>query len=596
MKKVVCMLISLLLMIQCGLFTVSSSSPLKIFTVSSSDSGKYGFIDYSFVDENGNSVGLFDNSYRPHDENCFYTAATSLPSAYDSREKGIVTSVKSQGDSGNCWAFATMSMLETDAIVKNIDSADNADYSEAHFSWFTSKSLTDNTADPTYGDGINLEEPFEAGGNWLIAAGSLARWTGAASEADYPFYPDNLALMGNYGEDKRYDRGSGVVIKSAEELRDIDDAKQWIFDHGSATLAFYYDAPYYNRSTYSYYYNGDNTLNHEITVVGWDDNYSSENFNEAYRPQNNGAWLCKNSWKSDWGDNGYFWISYYDTSIDQFAGISARSAEELYNNYTYNGAGWESYLSHEGNAKISNIFTAKEHELITSVATYTMSPDSALNISVYVNVPSNFSTPESGELAESFSVAVPRAGYHTIDLENQVAIEPDTLFSVVVEYVTDSSIFIPVEVDGQGRYAYSSNSKESYVYLPAYNNRWYDAVQYGLQNVFVQAITKCNHQIKDDSAEATCTDSGRELVYCTQCDKIFKDNIIFASGHKFTQWSEYSHDSKTGKEISTRECEQCGLLETISYVQGKNVIRIDELFEKLFGVFADIFSLIFGKE
>ena len=39
--------------------------------------------------------------------------------------------------------------------------------------------------------------------------------------------------------------------------------------------------------------------NHAVTIGGWDDNYSVNNFMTGNRPQNNGAWLVKNSWGSN---------------------------------------------------------------------------------------------------------------------------------------------------------------------------------------------------------------------------------------------------------------------------------------------------------
>lgn len=589
-KKIISLVLAAALIVLTA-FSGTSVSPAmlpEILTVKTDESGDYGYVDYSFVDSEGNEIGIFgDKSYEPEESSdvSFYSlrsARTVVPESYDSRDVNCITSVKQQGVSGNCWAFSGMSMLESDAILKGIDDAESADYSEAHFSWFTSRSLTDNTEDSTYGDGRTDEAPFVTGGNWIIAAGSLARWTGAAEDTDYPFNPTDLPAMGNYDESCRYDTGSGIIIESAEELLNMEDAKEWIMAHGSATLAFYFDTAYYNSSTAAYYYNGSNTLNHEITVVGWDDNFLSSDFNESCMPEGNGAWLCKNSWGTNWGDNGYFWISYYDTSIDQFAGISARSAKDAYRNYTYNGAGWESYIGHTGTAKISNVFTAKGPELLTAVSTYTMTPAQEVNVRIYKNLPSAYTNPESGELALEYSTVLSRSGYHTVDLEDEVALEQGTIFSVVIEYVTDGTVYIPVEANGQGMNAYACNACESYVCLPAYNEGWYDVMIYGFQNVFVQAFTVCNHQSTQEFLEATCVETGIETSTCSLCGQIVSEKIIPAMGHNFSDWTDYVHDFETDKEVSTRYCLKCGYTETSTIVYSKNTVRIDDLIDMIF--------------
>ena len=67
---------------------------------------------------------------------------------------------------------------------------------------------------------------------------------------------------------------------------------------------------YYNPYTYAYSYPGSAGVNHAITLIGWDDNYSRENFNSASNVTSNGAWIARNSWGDDWGEAGYFYISY----------------------------------------------------------------------------------------------------------------------------------------------------------------------------------------------------------------------------------------------------------------------------------------------
>ena len=74
---------------------------------------------------------------------------------------------------------------------------------------------------------------------------------------------------------------------------------------------------YFNEKTHALCYKGNGYSNHAISIVGWDDNYPKENFAEANKPQNDGAYIALNSWGEHWGDNGYFYISYEDAWVEQ---------------------------------------------------------------------------------------------------------------------------------------------------------------------------------------------------------------------------------------------------------------------------------------
>lgn len=56
--------------------------------------------------------------------------------------------------------------------------------------------------------------------------------------------------------------------------------------------------------------------NHSVIIIGWDDTYSRDNFPEEIRPDTDGAYLVQNSWGSEWGDRGVFYVSYDDIYVE----------------------------------------------------------------------------------------------------------------------------------------------------------------------------------------------------------------------------------------------------------------------------------------
>lgn len=573
--------------------SLAADSQLKIINVNTEQTGDYGYIDYRFIDSEGNAINSPKNVQPPSKAKTYSLKNRSLiPSSYDAREKNCITDVKYQGVSGNCWAFSVASLLETDAIIQGFDDIETADYSEAHFSWFTAMSLTDNTEDSTYGDGKNSDAPFVTGGNWVLSAASLARWVGMAEDADYPFYPDDLSKMGNYSEENRYDRGSGTIIKSAEAMLDANDSKKWIMEHGSITAAFFYDDNCFNPATGAYYYNTGTTLNHQIVVVGWDDNYSKDNFLSA--PAANGAWLCKNSWSERWGNDGYFWISYYDTSLQYFAGFTAQSADAYDKNYTYNGACYENYMQYEGAVTLANVFKSSECEKLGAISTYTINQGTTVTVSIYTNLPSDYSKPSDGTLALTFEEYIERDGYHTIELPEKVTIKPNSNFAVAVKLESDDGIvYFPAEIDGQVTNAYSSNPKESYINLTNSNNYWKEASAYGLCNIFVQAFTKISHDFITETTASDCVNAGSEKTVCSLCGFVSNEKIFPLAEHQFTDWSDYESDFLTGRMVKSRGCIVCGTTESFSYADGGKVVMLEDFLQMIFNKIFEFIRTVF---
>ena len=140
--------------------------------------------------------------------------------------------------------------------------------------------------------------------------------------------------------------------------------------------------------TYGYYYNGTTDVNHAICIVGWDDNYDKNNFLNGAPA--NGAFIIRNSWGSYWGDNGYFYVSYYDkylgNSDKNVVFMNAEPTSNYDNIYQYDPLGAVGYYGYDSNVGwFSNVFTAKNNELLKASSFYVLKANSAYELYVYLN-------------------------------------------------------------------------------------------------------------------------------------------------------------------------------------------------------------------
>lgn len=217
---------------------------------------------------------------------------------------------------------------------------------------------------------------------------------------------------------------------------------------------------YMNYDTYAHYTYDDVGANHAIAIVGWDDNYSVDNFNEGYRPPGNGAWIVKNSWGSetdyvvnensrdinrrDWGvkdengnSTGYFYISYYDKTLGGaeslvFSGNMYNSLGFYAMQYDYMTSLLEYDFEDDNEMKTSNIFTydAGFDGNLQSVSTKTAGPNSTVKFEIYA-LGDNASSPTDGILMQEFTRDFEYAGYHRTDVDTPIHLKNGDRISIV---------------------------------------------------------------------------------------------------------------------------------------------------------------------
>ena len=404
-------------------------------------------------------------------------AASNTPSKYSSVDAGYVTAPKTQGKSYCCWAFAAISCLESDAIIQGYET--NPDFSEAHLIWSVFEKDTVNNEYYVFSNNGSI---YNRAGNFAMVIETLAKGCGLNDESSYPFYPQNLNRMGNYGVDALY-TNNGYSIDSVYYLSTNDEIKSHIMEHGAAAAMIYSDEYSYATVTsgYNSYYHGDASakVNHGITLVGWDDNYSKNNFEKV--PAHDGAWLVKNSWGPNWGDNGYFWLSYDEPSIKNAYGFTVRKVN--YDKvYSYNGVTYGSYTSLKNSFSYSNIFRAESDETLEHVSFYILNNNLQVKVSV-VELNNNYTTPEDGKKIFNILYNYKTTGYQTVDT-GDIELKAGKKYSVIIDMI-GSECYCPTEYGDSTFSSFTASEGQSFIRV---GSEWRDICEKG--NAYINMYTK----------------------------------------------------------------------------------------------------------
>ncbi len=458
LKRILALLLSVILVL--SLFPAAFAAEAK--TVSDKDEQEYTQHGLGLLPT------LLRGSTKPSDGSASVQGNTAiqtedLPEHYDSRDYGYITPVKNQGDYNTCWAFGTAASCEAYMIKHGVHVGEtgqvadqNLNLSEYHLAYYTYTDAYDAegmlTGDKTYFLSSHPNGTFlEAGGTGELVSYPLMRWSGLADESvdALKYSAANTAGLG--GEHAYQDNVAHVTSAKHFFGSNVDEVKRHIMEYGAGAMGVRV-----SNASGTAYHGGVNTTNgticwiqsavayqdpgfyyadHDVTVVGWDDTYSKDNFNQGYRPNNDGAWIVKNSWGTDIGKDGYFYVSYEDsaTCASYISFFTVEDVDNYDHNYQYDGSG-NYYNSEEmvTGDSIAQVFTANGNETLEAVALALYGDNTDYTVKVYTGCAVD--DPTSGTLAATKTGNFDYWGYRTIKLDSPVTLSPGQRFAIVISF------------------------------------------------------------------------------------------------------------------------------------------------------------------
>ena len=413
-----------------------------------------------------------------------------IPSEYDSRNVGgkcYVTEVEDQGYTSLCWTFAALGAVESDLLMHHADlKPEDIDLSEKHLAYYNlhkAQGSLNGTIDGDYRELVNRDEEPDAwlfdydtgyidcGGVTNFVISMLTAWKGPVAETG------DDEFKSTYGAKYIFTDNADAPSDAYESLYHVQSVdqmpaklsnntlvKQMIMEHGAATIGINADSKYWkNHSSNNYSsFGGEKaeTANHEVLIIGWDDDYRESNFGTA--PEGDGAWLCKNSWGTSSGKEGCFYLSYYDETVDVSNAaayeVAAPGDDNWYDN-NYQSAGFltntvsclddsENMMRAYTSAKnpYGMLYEATGSQDLKAIGLMSIDLYQQYELDIYVNpdvTEEGITFTNQDVPAISQKISAISAGYHTFELDDEVPLEKGDKFFILIRPAT--SLRLPFE-------------------------------------------------------------------------------------------------------------------------------------------------------
>lgn len=268
--------------------------------------------------------------------------------------------IRNQGSCGSCWAFAAVSTIETSNTLIN---GGQSDLAEQH--------------------ALSCSGAGNCGGGWYT---TVYDWLGGGkdglqTEQSLPYQgrDDQCSTSGS----TPYEIATWGWVDPVDIQPTVDDIKASMCKYGAITAAVAATPAFIAYGGGVFDERSSSQINHAVTLVGWDDS--------------KGAWLMRNSWGTNWGEDGYMWIEYGSNSIGSYAAWTMVEEDANASNNHNNGPVIQSFS--ERNFRVTNEtgqnlelsvqwYTERDGKLTwlpgapgtNKVATYSLASGASLNV------------------------------------------------------------------------------------------------------------------------------------------------------------------------------------------------------------------------
>jgi C1A family cysteine protease len=338
------------------------------------------------------------------------------PASYSLRAVDLVTSAKDQ-PGNDCWSYAAVGAFESNLLKQGLvqsPTATSVDLSENHMMLYA--------ANP------NTAQNLGTGGVASDATAYLARGQGmllqAAGSGSSPTAWQTLAWLQSEAIELTKGTSEDIVVHR-------NRIKAALRRYGAIYGSVYWMDNAYNSTT-KVFYGANNNLGggtvggHAILIVGWDDAQTTP-------APNPGAWLCRNSWGTGWGDNGYFWVAYenYENPVAKSAAFVGRAPTGYSSTlqYQFKNPGWTFSAGAGSKTTIAARFSQTSAGTLGAVGFWTKQSNATFTIRVH----SGWGTNAPGTVVHTQTATYADPGYHLLPLTTPYAFTANQEWVISVE-------------------------------------------------------------------------------------------------------------------------------------------------------------------